>query len=385
MFKSFAFTHYRNLLKSIRLGAGILIFIIIPIFSMSCRAPETSTSTDATNWADHDVSLEQNNQRFRLVLETQSSVQEIDSNTPWQLYAISEREGLKGRRWSVFYVDQSDPDTRNLASYTYGLSVERVVNAPNTFDVSLTFYRDTVHSDLTPDFPGRSPRHIYLGRARFNGNQNLAPIDFGSQTPLFSTIRSAEDFVGNGQLALHYLTSIEYAVPAPLEDCRTELENCVSIAVASVCPRGIMTPDCLPRDSFFRFQDVIDESVTTESMKTLGKAQFLVVEKDLTTDDLPTLTFTSQSIAVENDSNQELCASHVSYLATSGIDDRANSACTVKLEPSPEAADGKLSCRISVGFVNPRDVSDYVCNITAVFLADKKEFHTAQVLFQPRL
>lgn len=349
----------------------------------ACRQPEASQVFDETTWADHSVSLESNSNHYKVVIETQSPVNKVDSQTPWQIYAISEKEGLQGRKWGLYYVDYSNHESKDLSSYTYGIHVTKIAANTNQVDVSLMLFRDTPSWENAPKHPTSSPREIYLGRARFENNQSLTTIDFGMKSPIISTLRSTGDFIGNGQLAIHYLNNVDYAAPSPVEDCRSDIENCASISLASACQGNILATDCVPANSLFNLGDAFDAVATVENLKPLATGRFLLDQKTMHQDTVTVVTITSSSIAATEDDNSVKCMELVSYIRSSAIDNTENNACRILQEPSASPVDGKLSCRISVKFDSPQDVSEYACNITAVMMGDQKEFHTVQVLYQP--
>lgn len=373
----------RHILSIIKARYTISALALSIFVAGACRQPHSSEVHDETTWADHSVALELNTNRYKVVIETQSPVNKIDSQTPWQIYAISEKEGLQGQKWSLYYVDYNSTENKDLASYTYGIHVTKIAGNTNQMDVSLTLFRDSPSWENAAKFPTSGPREIYLGRARFANNQSLTTIDFGTKAPTISTLRSTGDFVGNGQLAIHYLNNVEYAAPSPVEDCRSNIENCTSISLASACQGNILTANCLPDHSLFDLGDSFDTAATVDILKPLATGRFLLDQKEMHQDTVTVVTFTASAIDATDEDNSMKCTEYVSYIRSSAIDNTENNACRIQQEPSATAVNGKLSCRISVKFESPQDVSEYACNITAVMLGEQKEFHTVQVLYQP--
>lgn len=334
------------------------------------REDSTPEENHATTWADADIGLSPTDEPYQLVLQEYPPVNNRDSRQRFSLFAVRKSQGNEGERKQVYYADWSDSSHVATLSYTFRLEVESVGN--DVYDLSFLLFKPGVSHGNAPTTSTANSKRIYIGRTQLQSRIGLVQA---SQSHPFSLAYAfgKPSFVGAGEVVVHYMSQPRFETP-----------SLTVMPLATFCNGSILTPQCKPAllsgleaDGFARKGEV-------KGADKLEGGTFLL-KSGRRAPKTAEVTFVAASVPASDTDNQQRCADLVGILRVSAHDGRENPACRIKLEPSATAKEGKLACRFSVGFDQPADLSEYACNLTAVFSGEAKEIQSVQILYQDEL
>jgi hypothetical protein len=342
-------------------------------------------------WADFPVQLLRPEESFHILLQSYTTVQEIDTDSTFNLFGIRTTDALYSDRFNLFYVDETDT---GVSSLTY--KTEFVVNKQEkTVDVYFRTFKPSpsfatlTEDDLTVDeVPGAGQpnldddRRIFVGRAKFEAEAFYAKLYLTKKMSTRVAILAAEGFPGHSQLGLSYLNNPEYAMDVPLTSClEGDGKDCRIITVEGACNGDIMT--CAPRTpEATPSQDFMAELNAQNGLEYLGHGVFVFNKAEVPSYMLDfRIAFSDK---VEGDP-EKLCEDQLSLIKKTPIGDKDNTLCRIsKSENNPEVTveNNRLVCALQIEFLPPVDVADHFCEITAKLPGASAQVERIQFIYR---
>lgn len=349
--------------------------------------PSSLTNEQARTWADADIVLSKPDADYQLMLQTFSSPWEITQDTKFNLFAVREHEGTGGKRFNVFYADEVQPGA--YRSMTYQLETY-VGHDRRTIEVYAWIFQPTPsHERALREDQGqggiRGPyseaQRVYIGQAYFGSNNDrVVPMRmFNRLARSPAILYGPKNFKGNGHVAIHFIPNVVYKDP-PAEALCPDEANCNTLPLAELCRNDVLNASCRPAKPPQSEWAAFKIRGRTERLAEVGDGVFLLDRNQSS----GRLVFTSQNQAATGTDNEKLCETLVTYLVRDGSGKRNNAACRIQKEASSTPHSGLMSCMVDISFVEPKDVHEFACNVTAVIRGLKKEFQTVQVLYRAR-
>ncbi len=292
---------------------------------------------------------------------------------------------LVGSR-DVAYSDLHPERTRMLA-YSYQIDATARTDGGDLVDVFALLKK-----------AGRSyleRQRVYLGTAAFAKNENRAKLISADGLKLSLIV----DGVYSGQWAMHYADAIQY-VSTPWQTLCSRFPSQMPGQAQSNPGQGVgqfQTCKPIPAQQDLcqgdptkcRPQSPIQKPTEGAGQPTQQPVTELVpvaIEEGVYA--MPAgsseskITFSSATIDVaDEEMNAKLCAERFFAVART-VDRETNGACVLKPAPA-SVKDGKLTCAVTVAFVEARTYLEKVCNVTAAFkgeTAGSDERQMVQVL-----
>mgnify|MGYP001278754198 CR=1 FL=1 len=340
---------------------------------------ENSITSSENDWADVPVQLSRTPEDFSLVLQSYSLEQENNSSPKFALYAIAARSAPIGRKYRVYYVD-TDVNGK-LTSITWKLrtKLQKVSSS----------YKVTAWMDFSAD--KKLPNARWMKTIQNNGTQSIkigtVYFEKKGQTKVISNqqffkgmIISDETFLGNGQIALHLLSKIDYQPTSLFTNCHgsTLSKSCNNIDLSKVCEASLLSAGCI--ENLTKADEVFLATGSSDNLGEYGNTGIRTLNLRTNSEAEGELTFVSQNINATTQNNQELCRDVVRWHVSSLIDQTRNLSCIIGRVSSPAPFEGKLQCKIKISFTNFKDISQYGCMVHATFIGEKKEFQSASVV-----
>lgn len=347
-----------------------------------------SVTKDATpeTWADGSVFLSQPDAAYQILLQVFTPVDEISSSSTFSLFTAREQDGPQGRRFPLFYVDSLNGNPDQLESLTFQPEYHVHADDRSIVDVYARIYKTSPSYEnvlrTQPNLSGlqgqySAPSRIYIGRAEF-GRDRIVRVAVNSRLARSLSIVYGDDqFKGNGGIAFHYLDQVNFRDPATKVDCDPKT-GCNVLPIELVCRGNITSPECRPplpaadESKAFLAKGLID------NLTSLGNGAFYITNSQSSAK----VAFVSQALASTDAQNNQLCIDNMNIIALSAQTPTTNNACRVEKVTTEKANNGFLACTVEIRFDKPVDISEYGCNVTAIFRGSQKEYQTVQVLLK---
>jgi len=383
-----------SLLKSQNLKMTIilssLIILVSGVVTTACKPQSSSGNPEAyiengKIWAFGSVQLSEIDLPGSVKIERVQDDQSIDSrHLGYKIYGeIEARTGGRGKR-SISYVDLHPHDSKPLA-FHYDLDFALRNNNPNQVYI-YAFLRKAGQS-----YGNR--QRVYLGFANFENDQTITKLQFNNGL----RISQIGDGVNAGQWALHYPDIKKIVLtpyngrcpkfvgqmpgqnpsqnPAQFKGCRpipAEVDLCQSNPTQTGCSPNFPSQSKRSLESTY----IPEIEASTNGLVVVGGKEDVYILDSV--DKEAKIVFESKNIEVSADSNSEVCR-NTFYVIAKTVGGQLNDSC--QLKPAPvESVNGKLTCAVSIEFVDAQTYMDKVCNLTAVFKDTVDESHTIQVL-----
>jgi hypothetical protein len=383
--------------SSFRRSPKSLFSAVIILLIASCAPHQQSGDAESYiddqghTWAYGSVQVAAIGGPAMIMVKRQSSDQSLDdqqgAGARFEMVGAMQAvtgDAASGRK-DLAYVDYH-PEKNRLLAYAYSLYAD-----PRPYDSKselVDIYAELRHS-------GRSyygNHRVYLGQAFFQNGSDLAPLNRANGLHL-SLIANG---VYAGQWAMHY-PNVEMVEATPWQGMcprgvsqipgqstsqnPTQTATCKPLpAEIDLCDGDPTKPGCRPDYPAQNQQgDRPKARVTVEGLDTVEEdGETVPGSYVLSSGKEAKLVFVSETMTSTAAKNAATCTRVFNAVART-IDGQINSACVLK--PAPAKIDGdKLTCGLTISFVNAETYMEKVCNVTAVFKGAASEIQTVQVL-----